>query len=600
MRGKIGYLILSSLTLVALLVSCTAAPEEESEGKTVIGKVVEKEQAKVEEEKEPISGEVVTKEAGLQYGGIMTISTSLDPSHLDPYYDSSMASNPIQKFYLEDLGIVDWAADRTEYDFSGYTPMKYRKGNLIESWETPDTLTIILNVRKGIKWQNKQPVNGRELTAYDVEYTFHRMLGLGSGFTTPSPYVDSNLKVIQSAEATDKYTVVLKLSEESPLLIQFLIPGGPNMMVVPKEAVELYGNLEDWRNAVGTGPFILSDYARGSSLSFVNNPDYWRTDELHPENRIPYVDRVEVLIVPDQTTSLAALRTGKLDITGGLELEQAQSLWDTEPELNWRRYRSQAFCFYFRNDLPLFTDIRVRRALQMAINLQAIADSYYSGEADPLPSFVNKNNLDVWSPLEEYPAEVQEAFTYNPEKAKQLLAEAGYPDGFKTSVLVTPQRYGTVELAELTKGYFEAINVELEIKSMEYTANTAARYAGNFELAFFVTGSGGSPWGAFTYAEPGKAWNIGRVNDPVWKGMIDAIKSNPDPEERIRLSRETNIYGTSQHWYVGFPIPYTYSFWQPWLKGYQGEGGLSTYGAAAVYARIWVDQDLKQKSTGRR
>jgi peptide/nickel transport system substrate-binding protein len=540
-------------------------------------------------------------------GGTFNLAVGLDPSHLDPYYDSSMASNPVQKFYLEDLGKLDWTADRTEFDFAGYPPPKYRKGNLVESWETPDPLTIILKVRQGIRWQDKPPVNGRELTASDVEYTFHRMLGLGSGFTQPSPYVDGNLKQIQSATATDKYTVVLKLKQAFPVIIEYLIPGGNNFMVVPREAVEAYGNLEDWRHAVGTGPWILTDYVRGSSITYIRNPNYWGTDELHPANKIPYADGVQLLIVPDQATALAALRTGKLDLYGGplsgLTWDTAKSIQQTNPELKWKEFYDYAYTFDFRNDLPPFTDIRVRRALQMAINLQEIADTYYGGKADPLPSFVSRSMTGVWAPLEEYPKEAQEAFTYNPEKAKQLLAEAGYANGFETSVLVTPQRYGTVDLAELTKAYWQKINVTLDINSMDYTACTAARYAGAFTgLCFFVTAESSSPWSGFALREPGMPYNFAHVSDPVWKKMIDDAKSNPDPAERMGLAKQANIYGTSQHFYVGFPVPYVYSFWQPWVKGYNGEPGLSgvspIYGISAVLARIWIDTDLKSKLVG--
>ena len=111
--------------------------------------------------------------------------------------------------FAEQLGIVNWAVDRDEYAFSSqYVPLEVAAGQLAESWETPDNTTIVFHIRQGVHWHDKAPMNGRELTAEDVEYNYHRLLGLGSGFTEPIP--GGSLKVIpfESVTATDASTVV--------------------------------------------------------------------------------------------------------------------------------------------------------------------------------------------------------------------------------------------------------------------------------------------------------------------------------------------------------------------------------------------------------
>ena len=160
-------------------------------------------------------------------------------------------------------------------------------------------------------------MNGRELDAYDIEFNYHRMLGMGSGFTEPSPHVEGFLEAttIESVEATDVYTVVFKLRDPRlSALKEFL--SDMHTAIYPPEVIEQYGDAKDWRNLVGTGPFEIVDFVDGSSLTWEKNSNYWGYDEKYPENRLPYVDKVENVIIEDAATRLSALRTGKVDYVG--------------------------------------------------------------------------------------------------------------------------------------------------------------------------------------------------------------------------------------------------------------------------------------------
>ena len=161
--------------------------------------------------------------------------------------------------------MMDWGIDRNEYgmDKVTYTPLWGKRGLLAEGWSQPDPLTIILNIRQGVHWHNKAPMNGRELTASDIEYNLHRVYGIGSGWTAenkpPVLYGDAftNLPV-ESVRTTDKYTVVVKLKEPLPSggLNNFL--GLHPTNILPPEVIEEHGDLQDWRNVIGTGPFELT------------------------------------------------------------------------------------------------------------------------------------------------------------------------------------------------------------------------------------------------------------------------------------------------------------------------------------------------------
>ncbi len=211
---------------------------------------------------DPTTGKVVVAP---QYGGTLTYSTkALGSWGSDPYF---AWLDPQLTGVVEKLGIGNWGIDRDEWDFSGPTPVSYMTGRLAESWEVLDDTTYVFHIRKGVRWHDKPPMNGRELTAYDVEYNFHRMLGLGSGFTEPAPPMFGVGFVaipFESVEATDKWTVVCKLKEPYlPALWSILID--QSVYIMPPEVIKEHGDVRDWRNVVGTGPFMLTELVEESS-----------------------------------------------------------------------------------------------------------------------------------------------------------------------------------------------------------------------------------------------------------------------------------------------------------------------------------------------
>ncbi len=162
---------------------------------------------------DPVTGKVYTAP---EYGGTMHYARKADYGYSDNYIHgrAAMMTSPV----VEKLGTIDWAIDRDIYPFVGgyMAPLFALKGALAESWEQTDGTTYVFNIRKGVHWQDKAPMNGRELTAKDVEHSFHRFLGLGSGFTEPSPLASELGKLPwESIEATDKYTVVMKLTKNT-------------------------------------------------------------------------------------------------------------------------------------------------------------------------------------------------------------------------------------------------------------------------------------------------------------------------------------------------------------------------------------------------
>ena len=247
---------------------------------------------------DPSTGKTVSAP---QYGGTKTFATQEDPPGTDILFGISGARaftliDPV----LEKLGMADWAAPRDKFDFfNGFPPPEYTRGALAESWSQPDPLTVIVNVRQGVRWHDKPPMNGRELTAQDVEFNFHRQLGLGSGFTEPAEtltygFMWPGVKV-ESVTATDKSTVVFKLQEPALTILHAILNELGSFIYAP-EVIKEHGDANDWRNLVGTGPMMLTDWVEGSSRTWKKNPDYWGYDEKYPENRLPYIDRLRALV----------------------------------------------------------------------------------------------------------------------------------------------------------------------------------------------------------------------------------------------------------------------------------------------------------------
>ena len=184
---------------------------------------------------DPATGKAVTAP---QYGGTMTVwgSSWVTESPSDPYFAYSDATIGV----VEKLGISDWGIDRDEFDFkTAFFPDSYLTGRLAESWDiSPDGLTYTFNIRKGVNWHNKAPMNGRALTADDVEYNFHRQLGLGN-FTDAGPNLNwpaGNLKGIpfESITAADDSTVVMKLKEPSLPALNIILLDLPTYIMPPR------------------------------------------------------------------------------------------------------------------------------------------------------------------------------------------------------------------------------------------------------------------------------------------------------------------------------------------------------------------------------
>ena len=533
---------------------------------------------------DPTTGKMVVAP---QYGGTMTRARNAPCDGTDIWI--TRCGNLTAGGVVEKLGIADWATPRDEYDFHRLQAPAHTIGSLAESWSQPDPLTYIVKVRQGVHWHNKPPMNGRELTAQDVEYSFQRILGLGSGFTEPAEIVSfdkwSGVKV-ESITATDKWTVEFKLKEQNLRALAAILndeSGG----IYPPEVIKEHGDANDWRNLVGTGPFMLTDWVQGSSLTWDKNPDYWGYDEKYPENRLPYIDQLRALIMPEPATRLAALRSGKIDYVGIIgttylqSFEQVESLLKTNPDVRiWPAAPNSNNSMGMNIQLPPFDDIRVRKALQMALNLEETNEAMYGGFADIIPQGqLSRHMTQAVIQFEDWPEEVKKVFDYDPDGAEALLDEAGYPrdaDGirFKTD-LMQLDRY-TTDFMELAVSYWKKIGVDVEIEVEEGAAFGPRRTSRDYRMmqtdsAAKVSALG---WAGGMRFLPETQWNTSNTDDPWYNAKFEEKRAATTMEEVNRITKELNQYAIEQFWSLFGPVAPFYYVTQPWIIGYNGEGDM--------------------------
>ena len=537
------------------------------------------------------------------YGGTITIREGdLTGMSWDP-------SSPFGSFYtqfpIETMFQANWTVDRKLWAFQyGFTPIDYMEGAIAEKWEQTDPTTWTVQIRKGIKFQNKPPVNGRELTAQDVQYSYDWLLGTGSGFDKPNMFWPSAVASIEKVVATDKYTVQYKLKTPSAVAI-FQIMEAAIMRpwpIVAHEWVE-QGNTIKWENCVGTGPFLLTDFVEGTSVTLSKNPDYWGYDERHPKNKLPYVDQIKSTAIPDLATSVSAIRTGKVDLMvqtrGGLSWQQGESLKKTNPDVQLCWYPNPGYSIDMMCDTAPFTDVKVRQAMNMAIDRATIAKVHYGGYVDGVPCGVTAPVYAGFClPYNQWPADLQKGYYYDPAGAKALLAEAGYPNGLQTHCLISTN--DDTSMLEIMKDEFKDIGVDLTINAVQSAEFQSVTMGGKADQMVFSQGTAmpfGPDWCIRFRESTNTRDNFSRNNDKTYDGMIRTYDAAKTLDEAKNLSIKADQYLLSQYWAVQtFPTAVPFA-WQAWITGYSGENVIGGYGLQQVPTRLWVDQ-AKKKAMG--
>jgi peptide/nickel transport system substrate-binding protein len=547
--------------------------------------------------KDTVAGAEVPKR-----GGTMTISWPSDWAAWDP--TKAQAIRVTHMFFTSNKLIQgDWTKGpqgngTTSWEWGYLGDVSLLTGELAERWETPDPTTIIYHLRKGVKFHNKPPVNGRELTADDVVWNINMQLTYPTAWQAMAYSESSGLRPT-SVRALDRYTVEVKTPPNSRDLM--LLEIGCNMYTNPPEVWANGGDMSDWTKVIGSGPWMITGYTAGSEITLTRNPDYFEKDPLHPDQAIPYLDTLKILILPDLATRLTALRTGQIDYLREQLPDDARPLITGNPDLLWSRRIGVSWIASGRLDkenLP-FKDIRVRRAMNLAVDKQAVLKDYFKGEAALLgyPYHPSKAFEKYYTPLEQLPADVQELFTgYNPAKAKQLLTEAGFPNGFKTRI------QGQVAQADemsMIQSYLSQVGIDMQIQTLDPGQFVAIDAANSHDEMWYGQGRGIWAPNEMLMTKTGMYSNDAIIADPYYDRVQAVVAEDmvKNPDNYFKTMKEAGVYELQSAWGIFVPVPYQYNLWWPWTQNYYGINWTGWAGTNQWTKYLWIDQNLK-KSMG--
>ena len=393
-------------------------------------------------------------------GGVMTYGRYADSMFLDPV--------------LNDANVDIWVLSNI-YD-TLLLPTNDGQGvqpGLATEWKVSDDgMTVTLKLRDGIKFSDGSPI-----LPSDVVWSLKRA-------ATPDNGIWGFLvSAIADVTGSDDGTVVITLNRSDPSIIPALTVF--NTAIMPQKLFEAAPGATDAEKAkafaehpVGSGPFMFDSWARGATMKLVKNPYYWAMgDDGKP---LPYLDGVTFEVIPDDATRILRLQSGELDGAEFIPYARVAEL-KTADNLNMELFPSTKIVYLSMNVRPQIDGVdnplsnpKVRQALNYATNKEAIIQIVTMGVGSPMKSFMSSA-----TPLNSGTGPL---FPYDLDKAKALLAEAGFPDGFSTSLLVLAGNQDDLAIATSVQQRWAAMGVKLELKQVDNATRTDLYRNGHFSM----------------------------------------------------------------------------------------------------------------------
>ena len=442
-------------------------------------------------------------------GGRMTFALEQDPVHVAPF-GAILTSNHWGKQAAYD-SLVEWDRNLNV------------KPALAESWRiAADQKSITFNLRKGVRFHN-----GKALDAGDVKYSVEKMLN------PPLPGSISTLNQIPSFDGVDvvsKYVARLRLKARDARVFGFLA-WGRYSPIVP---AGLYDQINVSRDAIGTGPYRMVGFDPNDKVEYVRNARFWKQG-------LPYMEAMTLKTLPDEQSRIAALRAGAID--GATLSTDGANAFRNDSGFTVLKGGTAAFRelqFTIKGDPKPWHDIRVRQAVNLAINRQAIIDTVYNGSGNF--SGIVPPGYGPW-PFTQ--AELKQKYQkVSLVKAKALMAAAGQSKGFsvKLSTFSTPLDFQQV--ASVIKSQLKAINIDVEIVAQEPGTFASNNGIGNFEWDLTARGMRGDVDGYLNEYNPANA--VYKVWYPLWKNQkvwrdVGNGKITLDPAKRLPIYKDAQV-----------------------------------------------------------
>lgn len=483
-----------------------------------------------------------------KYGGEIVFALGQDPTSLAPFGILLGKAHEGKQLGYDSL---------VEYDRN----FNIRPA-LATHWENPNDRTTIFHLRKGVTFHD-----GSDFTAEDVIYSLEHMRD-PTDLDPSASSVAGFMPEIESFRAIDDYTVEIVTPKPDATLLGWF--AWDRWSVITSK--DFYENFTPATQINGTGPYKLVEYIPNDRIVFERFENYWKPDQ-------PYLDKVTFKIIPDEAARVAALRAGEVNVTPVSSFDVIRPL---EGDPNFQIYsdvtgETRVVQVSVKGDGKPWDDIRVRQAMSMAINRQDIIDKVYAGKAKLTASVP-----DGWGPYGLPQAELEQNpyLQYNPDKAKELLAEAGYPDGFDIQLMtVTVAEYEN--LAAIVQANLADVGINATIDSRPGADFAAAYRDGSYELFTNAQGFRLDPTGKLNqYGAPDKApqsfwydYPNGWQNAEMTK-LYDEAVSNSNIRDRVGPIHELQRMGLEEATFLMLVVPefvnVTDSSVQNWFIDFMG------------------------------
>lgn len=383
---------------------------------------------------------------------------------------------------------------------------------IAESWEQVDELTYVFKIRQGIKFHD-----GSDLTAEDVKFSLDRAIN--------SAAVSYIVDFIDTVTVDDEYTVTVKTKAPyAPALRNLAIPFAA---IVPKAVVEA-DEAAFILNPVGSGPYQFVEWKQNDHVTLKAFDDYYAGK--------PATENLIMKVIPETSQRSIALETGEIDLAYDMAVNDVAKLKDST-ELTVYEIPSLT-CWYISMNMNKepFNNPLVREALSYAIDRQLIIDTINAGSGQPADAIIAPGVFGYYS------TGVRE---YDPEKAKELLAEAGYPDGFETSLWVNDNQ-SRIEMCQAMQNMFQQIGVECAVEVLEFGSYISRTTNGEHDMAYFgwTTSSADADYSYYSLehsTQQGAAGNRSFIADPEVDALIEEARTNSDEATRTELYKELAI-----------------------------------------------------------
>ncbi len=433
------------------------------------------------------------------YKNTLTWAQGADVTSLDPHQGKETPAVQVNTQIFDTLVTVDPETNEV-------VPQ------IAESWEQTDDQTYVFKIREGIKFHD-----GSDLTAEDVKFSLDRARN--------SAAVSYIVNFIEEVTVDDDHTVTVKTTAPyAPTLRNLAIPFAA---IVPKAVVEADENAFI-QNPVGSGPYKFVEWNHGDHVTLKAFDDYYAGK--------PETENLIMKVIPETSQRTIALETGEVDLAYDLAVNDIPKV-NSDDKLTVYEIPSLT-CWYVSmnmNKKP-FDNPKVREAMSMAIDRQTIIDTINAGSGQTADAIIAPAVFGYYS------TGVKE---YNPTKAKELLAEAGYPNGFSTTLWVNDNQ-SRIEMCQAMQAMLLEVGVQCNLEVLEFGSFISRTTAGDHDLAYFgwTTSSGDADYSYYSLehsTQQGAAGNRSFLADPDVDKLIEEARSNTNEEERKELYKELAI-----------------------------------------------------------